>query len=57
MTVYNRSFLYPKRYFFIKKESSELGVIQNKQPYLQNNSKYATKNDIGNHSRQFLLAE
>lgn len=57
MTAYNRSFLYPKRYFFINKESSELGVIQNKQPYLQNNSKYDIKNDIGNHSRQLLLAE
>lgn len=57
MTIYNRSFLYPKRYFFIKKESSELGVIQNKQPYLQNNSKYDIKNDIGNHSYQFPLAE
>lgn len=57
MTVYNRSFLYPKRYFFIKKESSELSVIQNKWLYLQNNSKYAIKNDIGNHSHQFLLDE
>lgn len=57
MTVYNRSFLYPKRCFFIKKKSSELGIIQNKSLYLQNNSKYATKNDIGNHSHQFLLAE
>lgn len=57
MTVYKLSFLYPKRYFFIKKESSELGVIQNKWLNLQNNSKYAIKNDIGNHSHQFLLAE
>lgn len=50
MAVYNRS-------FFINKKSGELGIIQNKWPYLQNNSKYDIKNDIGNHSHQFPLAE